>query len=94
VAIPLAPRTARAIDLAIDERLEGPIFLHPDGQWMDRHCASRIVRRVARRASMQGSVALLMVSSAPQLPTAEVNHRHLTHDAAVRRPRVACSMLS
>jgi hypothetical protein len=27
VTIPLAPRTARAIDLAIGERPEGPIFL-------------------------------------------------------------------
>jgi len=27
VTIPLAPRTARAIDLAIGERCEGPIFL-------------------------------------------------------------------
>jgi integrase len=52
VTIPLAPRTGRAIDLAIGERLDGPIFLRPDGKRMDRHCASRIVRRVARRASV------------------------------------------
>ena len=52
VTIPLAPRTARAIDLAIGERLDGPIFSRPDGQRMDRHCASRIVRRVARRAGV------------------------------------------
>jgi integrase len=52
VTIPLAPRTARAIDLAIDERLGGPIFRRPDGQRMDRHWASRIVRRVARRAGV------------------------------------------
>ncbi len=32
VAIPLAPRTARAIDLAIGERAEGPIFLTADGR--------------------------------------------------------------
>lgn len=31
VTIPLAPRTARAIDLAIGERSEGPIFLGPMG---------------------------------------------------------------
>jgi integrase/recombinase XerD len=52
VTIPLAPRTARATDLAIGERLDGPIFLRPDGQRMGRHCASRIVRRVARRAGV------------------------------------------
>ena len=51
VTVPLAPRTARAIDLAIGERLEGPIFLRPDGQRMDRHCASlhRAPRRPPRR---------------------------------------------
>jgi integrase/recombinase XerD len=31
VTIPLAPRTARAIDLAVGERVDGPIFLTPRG---------------------------------------------------------------
>jgi integrase/recombinase XerD len=52
VTIPLAPRTARAIDLAIGERLDGPIFTGPDGARLDRHAAGRIVRRVARRAGI------------------------------------------
>ena len=52
VTIPLAPRTARAIDLAIGERCEGPIFLIADGRRLDRHGAARIVRRVARRAGI------------------------------------------
>jgi len=50
--IPLAPRTARAIDLAVGERCEGPIFTTPAGQRLDRHGAGRIVRRVARRAGL------------------------------------------
>jgi hypothetical protein len=53
VTVPLAPRTARAIDLAIGERTEGPIFLTADGSRLDRHGAGRIgriVRRTARRA--------------------------------------------
>ena len=50
VTVPLAPRTARAVDLAIGERLAGPIFLGADGRRMDRHGAGRVVRRVARRA--------------------------------------------
>jgi site-specific recombinase XerD len=45
VTIPLAPRTARAIDLAIGERTEGPLFLGGDGKRLDRHGAARIVRR-------------------------------------------------
>jgi len=40
VTIPLAPRTARAIDLAIGERVEGPIFLTPVRQRLDRHGAA------------------------------------------------------
>ena len=32
VTLPLAPRTARAIDLAIGERTRGPVFLAADGR--------------------------------------------------------------
>ena len=39
VTIPLAPRTARAVDLAIGERSEGPIFQAGDGTRFDRHAA-------------------------------------------------------
>jgi integrase/recombinase XerD len=52
VTIPLAPRTARAIDLAIGERCEGPMFLAADGRRLDRHGAGRIVRRIAQRAGI------------------------------------------
>jgi len=52
VTIPLAPRTARAVDLAVGERSAGPIFTTGAGQRLDRHGAARIVRRVARRAGI------------------------------------------
>ena len=52
VTIPLAPRTARAIDLAIGERLDGPIFLRADGRRMDRHGAGRLVHRAAYKAGL------------------------------------------
>jgi hypothetical protein len=52
VTIPLAPRTARAIDLAIGERCEGPIFLATDERRLDRRGAGRIIRRVARQAGI------------------------------------------
>ena len=52
VTIPLAPSTARAIDLAVGERVEGPMFLAPDGRRPGLHGAARIVRRVARRAGI------------------------------------------
>ena len=52
ITIPLAPRTARAIDLAVGERSEGPVFLSGDGRRLDWHGAARIVRRTARRAGI------------------------------------------
>ena len=52
MTIPLAPRTARAIDLAIGEHTEGTVFLARDGRRVDRHGAGRIVRRTARRAGI------------------------------------------
>jgi integrase len=56
VTIPLAPRTARAIDLAIGERTGGPVFLAADGRRLDRHGAGRIVRKTARRTGIGKSV--------------------------------------
>ena len=57
VTIPLAPRTARSLDLAISERVDGAIFLRAGGQRMDRHCAGRTVRRVARRAGLNKKIS-------------------------------------
>jgi integrase len=52
VTVPLAPRTARAIDLVVGERCAGPIFVTADGERIDRHAAGRIVRRIVRRAGI------------------------------------------
>jgi hypothetical protein len=38
VTIPLAPRTARAVDLAIGERTGGPVFLTEDRQRLEVLC--------------------------------------------------------
>jgi integrase len=58
VTIPLAPRTARAIDLCIGERDEGPIPLNRDGdRRLDRHAATRIVKRLAKRAGIDKSIS-------------------------------------
>ncbi len=56
VTIPLAPRTARAVDLAVGERSDGPIFRTMTGRRLDRHAARRIVHRVARRAGISKRV--------------------------------------
>lgn len=51
VTIPLAPRTARAVDLAVGERCSGPILCDRHGARLDRHGAARVVRRVGRAAA-------------------------------------------
>jgi integrase len=56
VTIPLAPRTARTIDLAVGERTGGPAFQAADGRRLDRHGAGRVVRKVARRAGIGKAV--------------------------------------
>ena len=56
MTIPLAPRTARTVDLAIGDRTDGPVFLAADGRRLDRHGAGRIVRRIARRTGIGKSV--------------------------------------
>src|SRR5258708_6338274 len=73
--IPLAPVTARAIDLAIGERCQGPIFTTATGQKLDRHGAGRIVRPVGRRAGPTKQIRL--GSSTPPLPGQD---QPLTHE--------------
>jgi integrase/recombinase XerD len=46
----------RAIDLAIGERTEGPLFVTSDGRRLDRHGAAHIARRVTRRAGISKHV--------------------------------------
>ncbi len=50
--IPLVPRTARTLDLAIGERTSGPILLRQDGSRLDRRTAHRWVRSIAKRAGI------------------------------------------
>ncbi|MBI4934533.1 MAG: tyrosine-type recombinase/integrase [Actinobacteria bacterium] len=52
VTMPLAPRTARAIDLVVGERFEGNILYGNDGGVLDRHAAARIVRRIGKAAGI------------------------------------------
>jgi hypothetical protein len=39
--IPLVPRTAQTIDLAVGERRDGPILVRADGRRLDRRTAHR-----------------------------------------------------
>jgi integrase/recombinase XerD len=55
---PSRSRRARpAIDLAIGERTEGPLFTAADGKRLDRRGAARIARRVTSRAGIAKHVS-------------------------------------
>ena len=47
VLVPLPPAVGRAIDRAIRDRTRGPILLNSRGARMDRHAATRRLRRLA-----------------------------------------------
>jgi integrase len=47
VLAPLPPAVGRAIDRAIRDRVSGPILLNQRGRRMDRHAATRRLRRLA-----------------------------------------------
>jgi site-specific recombinase XerD len=52
VLVPLPPAVGRALERAIDDRTSGPILLTSRGTRMDRHCATRRLRRLAESAGV------------------------------------------
>jgi integrase/recombinase XerD len=52
VLIPLPPAVGRAIDRAVGTRTRGPILLNSLGSPMDRHAATRRLRRLAQDAGV------------------------------------------
>ena len=57
VTVPLAPRTGRALDLYVGDRTVGPIFLGVQGARMDRYCADRMVKRLAKQAGITKKIS-------------------------------------
>jgi integrase/recombinase XerD len=53
VQVPLPPAVGRAIDRAIGDRTGGPILLNSRGTRMDRHAATRRLRRLADAAGVR-----------------------------------------
>ena len=53
VLVPLPPAVGRAIDRAIGPRTRGPVLLNSRGVRMDRHAATRRLRRLAETAGIQ-----------------------------------------
>jgi site-specific recombinase XerD len=57
VLVPLPPAVGRAIDRAVADRIHGPVLLNSRGTRMDRHAATRRLRRLAANASIQAARA-------------------------------------
>jgi integrase/recombinase XerD len=57
VLVPLPPAVGRAIDQAIGTRTGGPILLNNRSTRMDRHAATRRLRRLARTAGIRSTRA-------------------------------------
>ncbi|WP_426241363.1 tyrosine-type recombinase/integrase [Nocardioides sp. LHG3406-4] len=53
VLVPLPPAVGRAIERAVDAREDGPILLTRRATRMDRHCATRRLRRLAETTGME-----------------------------------------
>jgi integrase/recombinase XerD len=89
VTVPLAPRTARAVDLAVGERAAGAIFVACDGQRLDRHGAARIVRRVAKRAGIAKPIGPHTLRHASSPPRSTPAYRYATSKKQRRTPTPA-----
>ena len=83
VTIPLAPRTARAIDLAIGERAEGPIFVGTNGE---RLAPRRVADRAAPRPQGRDQQA-----GRPSHPASCVHHRAVDAGVPLRDVQEAAS---
>ena len=55
--VALAPRTAAALDLMLDGRSTGPLFVTRSGRRVDRHAALKTVGRLARTAGIEHVVS-------------------------------------
>jgi site-specific recombinase XerD len=53
VLVPMPPAVARAVDRAVDGRTEGPILLNRAGTRMQRHSATRRLRRLQQIAGVK-----------------------------------------
>ena len=97
VQIPLPPAVGRAIDQAIGARTGGPILLNSRGTRMDRHAATRRLRRLARTVGIQVTRAhphmlrhtfvTTMLNAGVDLRDAQIAARHADPRTTMRYDR-------
>lgn len=83
--IPLVPRTARTIDLAVGERSEGPILRRQGGERLDRRTAHRWVRSIGKRGGL-GSVHPHMLRAAFITAVSTLAFRSVTSSSLLAMP--------
>jgi integrase/recombinase XerD len=76
VLVPLPPAVGRAIDRAIADRTRGPVLLNSRGARMDRHAATRRLRRLA------GTSGIHVTRAHPHM-LRHTGHDHASFDAGV-----------
>jgi integrase/recombinase XerD len=97
VLVPLPPAVGRAIERAIDDRTAGPILLTSRGTRMDRHCATRRLRRLAEQAvvklprmhphMLRHTFATTMLDAGVDLRDVQIAARHADPRTTMRYDR-------
>ena len=76
--VPLVPRTARTVDMAVGERATGPILIRHDGDRLDPRTAHRWVRSIGQHAGLDHvhphmlRAAFIMAASDAGVPLRDV----------------------
>jgi integrase len=95
--VPLPPAVGRAIDRAVGDRARGPVLLNRNGARMDRHAATRRLRRLAATAGVRmprmhphmlhHTYVTTMLDAGVSLRDAEVAARHADPKTTMRYDR-------
>jgi integrase/recombinase XerD len=97
VLVPLPPAVGRAIDRAVDDRESGPLLRNQLGGRMDRHAATRRLRRLANTAGvhlprmhphmLRHTFVTTMLDAGVDLRDVQIAARHADPRTTMRRPR-------
>jgi integrase/recombinase XerD len=101
VQVPLPPAVSRAIDRATGSRARGPILLNNRGTRMDRHAATRRLRRLAGTAGLRAvahphmlrhTFVTTMLDAGVDLRDAQIAARHADPRTTMRYDRARTNL--
>jgi len=97
VLVPLPPAVGRAIDRAVAGRAAGPVLLNSRGARMDKHAATRRLRRLAQEAGvpisrphphmLQHTFVTTMLDAGVDLRDVQIAARHANPRTTMRNDR-------